>query len=127
MKILIWVLTILISICVNTMIGYAIGIRAGSILLYLVECYIAKKLCDKWDERKKAKGEVKEVGKPESVSIATRNKTISETQITATGSPVSARENEPIQFCHKCGAKLINGAKFCQKCGTEALIVSDLN
>ena len=51
MKILIWFLTIVIGTIINTLLGYAIGVQAGAVLLYLVEFYIAKKLCEKWDER----------------------------------------------------------------------------
>lgn len=51
MEILIWVLTIVIGTTLNTLLGYAIGIKAGAFLLYLVEFYIAKKLCEKWNER----------------------------------------------------------------------------
>ena len=51
MEILIWVLTIVIGTILNTLLGYAIGIKAGAFLLYLVEFYIAKQLCKKWNER----------------------------------------------------------------------------
>lgn len=54
MKVLIWVLTILLGTIINTIIGVLTGIRAGSVLLYIVECLIAKKLCEKWDDQHKA-------------------------------------------------------------------------
>ena len=52
MKILIWVLAFFIGTIINTLLGYAIGIQAGAVLLYIAEFYIAKKLCEKWDEHK---------------------------------------------------------------------------
>ena len=55
MKALIWILTITLGTFLNAIIGYATGIQAGAILLYLVECYIARKLCKKWDEKKENK------------------------------------------------------------------------
>ena len=50
MKVLIWILTFFIGTVINTLIGYATGVRAGGVLLYIVEYFIAKKLCEKWDE-----------------------------------------------------------------------------
>lgn len=50
MKVLIWILTFFIGTVINTLIGYATGIRAGGVLLYIVEYFIAKKLCESWDE-----------------------------------------------------------------------------
>ena len=53
MKFIIWVLTFFIGTIINTLLGYALGIEAGAVLLYIAEFYIAKKLCEKWDEHKK--------------------------------------------------------------------------
>ena len=50
MKGLIYLLTFIIGTIINTLIGEAIGIRFGGYLLYIIEFYIAKKICDKWEE-----------------------------------------------------------------------------
>lgn len=55
MKALIWILTFLIGTTLNVLLGYATGVRAGAVLLYLLEYYIAKNLCEKWDNRVKNK------------------------------------------------------------------------
>ena len=51
MHALIWILTFVIGTVLNVLLGYAIGVRAGAVLLYIVEYYIAKNLCKKWDEK----------------------------------------------------------------------------
>lgn len=55
MKVLIWISTFLLGAIVNTLIGVATGIKAGSVLLFIVEYFIAKKLCEKWDEKQAGK------------------------------------------------------------------------
>ena len=49
MKVLIWIATIFVGTLLNALIGAATGVRAGALLLYLAEFYVAKKLCEKWD------------------------------------------------------------------------------
>lgn len=68
MKVLIWALTFIIGACVNTLIGYATGIRVGSMLLFLAEWYIAKKLCEKWDVHKKKKEERKKAAQSDNAA-----------------------------------------------------------
>ena len=50
MKVIIWILTLFVGSLVNILIGNALGIRAGALLLYIGECFIARKLCGKWDD-----------------------------------------------------------------------------
>ena len=50
MKVIIWILTLFIGSFVNILIGNALGIRAGALLLYIGEYFIARKLCEKWDD-----------------------------------------------------------------------------
>ena len=50
MKVLIYLLTFIIGTFINTLIGQAIGIRLGAYFLYIIEFFIAKKICDKWEE-----------------------------------------------------------------------------
>lgn len=52
MKVIIWILTIFIGSFLNSLLAYAVGIKAGAFLLYIVEFYVAHKLCEKWDEHK---------------------------------------------------------------------------
>ena len=53
MKVLIWILTFFVGTLLNTLLGYATGIKAGAVLLYIAEFFVARKLCEKWDERQK--------------------------------------------------------------------------
>lgn len=66
MKILIWVLTILVGTVINVTVGQLTGIQSGAFLLYIAEAFVAKLLCDKWNEHIKAKqGETGEKPMPE--------------------------------------------------------------
>lgn len=109
MKVLIWILTFLIGSILNTLLGYAIGIKAGAFLLYIVEFYIAKKLCEKWDQRKAQKQA--EENSQQSVFVP-------EKPVTASVDVVPETTERKIQFCRRCGTKLIEGSAFCSKCGT---------
>lgn len=119
MKVLIWVLTFFIGSILNTLIGYAIGIRAGAVLLYIAEYFIAKNLCKKWDEHKIAKEysaavRSSQIEKPAEV-IPVKQNTSPESQ----EAPVQKEtaNNMPILFCRHCGFKLVEGSAFCSKCG----------
>ena len=50
MKVLIWVLTLFFGALINNMIGEATGIKAGALVLFIAEGYLARKLCEKWDD-----------------------------------------------------------------------------
>lgn len=55
MKVFIWIGCIFVATLLNTLLGDIIGIKAGYMVFYFVVCFVAKKLCDKWDEYKEAK------------------------------------------------------------------------
>jgi len=50
MKIIIWIAVIYAGTVLNLLLGYITGIRAGALVLYFVEAWAARKLCQKWDE-----------------------------------------------------------------------------
>lgn len=112
MKVLIWIMTFVIGSILNTLLGYAIGIKAGAVLLYIVEFYIAKKLCEKWDQHKnqrqstnKSSQTVEE--KPKPIAVEVERDTFSKLP------------ERKIQYCRSCGSKLIDGSEFCSNCGTQ--------
>lgn len=55
MKILIWVLCLFVASMINTVLGYLTGFKAGYLVLYLVIVFVAKKLCEKWENYKTKK------------------------------------------------------------------------
>ena len=55
MKVLIWIGCFLVASILNTILGYATGIKAGYLVFYFFVYFVAKKLCNKWDERKPSK------------------------------------------------------------------------
>lgn len=125
MKVLIWISTFIIGSILNTFIGMATGIRAGSVLLYIVEYYIAKKLCQKWDEHKQEKNE-----NDRSTASSPVTNDADQPQITAPQAPVIEKStpmpvenSSAVRFCRKCGAKLVDNAQFCRKCGTAVIVV----
>ena len=92
MKVLIWILTIFIGTLLNNLIGQATGIKAGAMLLYLGEFFIARMLCEKWDEHlaKKAsreRGDIADVAQDVQPSL---NKTM-------LGTSNDYRDNEIVQ------------------------------
>lgn len=126
MKVLIWISTFLVGTLINTLIGYAIGIRAGAVLLYIVEYYVAKKLCEKWDEHKRTKeASTAEVfsEQVQSDDIFSYNQEGTKQVEIANEQPTSSVEEMPIQktisYCRRCGFKLVEGSEFCSNCGTK--------
>lgn len=89
----------------NTLLGYATGVKAGYLVFYLAVYFVAKKLCNKWDEHKEA--EEKQIRAAQSA-----NHPVVEDN---TNTEVDVR------FCRKCGEKLIHNSRFCRKCGTEVI------
>ena len=55
MKVLIWFGCIFVATILNTLLGYVTGIKAGYLVMYFGVYFVARKLCQKWDERKKFK------------------------------------------------------------------------
>lgn len=126
MKVLIWISTFFVGTLVNTLIGYAIGIRAGAVLLYIVEYYIAKKLCEKWDEHKRAKEVSSAEASSEQVqsveAFSYNQEETKQVEITNEQSTSSVEElptQKIISYCRRCGFKLVEGSEFCSNCGIK--------
>lgn len=126
MKVLIWISTFFVGTIINTLIGYVIGIRAGAVLLYIAEYFVAKKLCEKWDEHKCAKeaSTVETSTKRVMPGEITTDNQLVYNQVDTTGDQTVSSQNETtvfktIQYCRRCGFKLVEGSKFCSKCGTK--------
>lgn len=93
MRALIWIGCIFANAIITTLFKQN-GIILGAIptvLLYLGAVYLARYLCELWDERK-TKKKIQE-GKE------------------------SFKHNN--SFCKECGQRLIEHGKFCNKCGAE--------
>jgi ribosomal protein L40E len=157
MKVLIWIGCFLVASILNTILGYATGIKAGYLVFYFAVYFVAKKLCNKWDERKSIKKATET--KPKD-TITTENKcemcghvcdkttaakieddmgvryrnlcdacmeiyNTTPNEPTDLAESVESKIEEPvssaaqIQFCRKCGEKLMGNSRFCRKCGTE--------
>lgn len=95
MKVLIWIGCFFVATILNTLLGYATGIKAGYLVFYFAVYFVAKKLCNKWDEHKEDKEKRKKI-------------------VTST-----IDEINNIRFCRKCGEKLLDRSQFCSKCGAE--------
>jgi hypothetical protein len=126
MKVLIWISTFFVGTLINTLIGYAIGIRAGAILLYIVEYYIAKKLCEKWDEHKRIKEAAPAELSTEQVQpldgFSYNQEAKNQKEIVNEQSASSVEEAptiKTISYCRRCGFKLVEGSDFCSNCGTK--------
>lgn len=59
MKVLIWIGCFFVATILNTILGYATGVKVGYLIFYFAVYFVAKKLCNKWDEHKEAKAEQK--------------------------------------------------------------------
>ena len=57
MKVFIWIATLSIGAALNTLLGYITGFRAGPVLLFVAEFYLAHKWCQIWDAREQNKQE----------------------------------------------------------------------
>lgn len=143
MKVLIWIGCFIVATILNTLLGYATGIKVGYLLFYLAVYFVAKKLCSMWDEHKENKAAEKNapIQKPQ-VGFGYQGDTANNANIsTASGWQCSCGRVHPkyetscicgkskfdnlkpntdkICFCRKCGEKLIDNSRFCRKCGTE--------
>ncbi len=126
MKVLIWISTFFVGTLINTLIGYAIGIRAGAILLYIVEYYIAKKLCEKWDEHNRIKEATPAELSAEQVQpldgFSYNQKAKNQKEIVNEQSASNVEKTptiKTISYCRRCGFKLVEGSDFCSNCGTK--------
>lgn len=104
MKVLIWIGCFFVATILNTLLGYATGVKVGYLIFYFAVYFVAKKLCNKWDEHKNAKAEQRRAVQPNYVSVEGKGETVGVDQI---------------RFCRRCGEKLIDSSRFCRKCGTE--------
>lgn len=52
MKALIWILSFIIFSILNVLLGYATGIKVGSVLFYIIWFYSCKAMCKAWDKHK---------------------------------------------------------------------------
>ncbi len=104
MKVLIWLLCIFANALITTLIKES-GVILGaipSVILFSITMWLARTLCNKWDEYKENKADSKNIHhQPCQTSI-------SET-------------NNKICFCRKCGEPLVENSQFCRKCGTQAV------
>ncbi len=104
MKVLIWIGCFFVATILNTILGYATGVKVGYLIFYFAVFFVAKKLCNKWDEHKEAKAEQKKAAQQNSVVIEEKTEAI---------------DTDQVSFCRKCGEKLIDNSQFCRKCGIE--------
>ena len=115
MKVLIWVLCLFLNALITTIIkdnGVILG-AIPTVILYGVTIWLARTLCKRWDERKTDKTPDQTVKDDVSPASDKSNDTPATTIVEPADS--TAR----IQFCRKCGEKLVENSRFCRKCGTE--------
>lgn len=115
MKVLIWLLCFFVNGLITTLIRES-GVILGAIptvILFASTMWLARTLCQKWDEhkwviesKKKSSAQQKNIVVEESAKITDANQ---------------------VRFCRKCGEKLIGNSKFCRKCGTEIVVVDKIN
>lgn len=61
MKVLIWIGCIFVASILNAILGEITGFKIGYLLFYLGVSFLARKLCQKWDEHKEAKAQKKRI------------------------------------------------------------------
>lgn len=124
-KVLIWIGCFFVATVLNVLLGYATGIKVGYFIFYLAVYFVAKKLCEKWEQHKNKDDTNSCSGEHDNyVQIQTEqeNKFDSADVVESEG---SVRDTNQIRFCRKCGEKLINRSRFCRKCGTEIVSMED--
>ena len=137
MKVLIWFGCIFVATILNTLLGYATGIKVGYVLFYFGIYFVARKLCEKWDEHQEAKKRQAEFAPKQPAAagwrcVCGKDHPAYETSCVCGQSkfdaakqpkPNVAATNLPtapkICFCRKCGEKLIEESKFCRACGNR--------
>lgn len=97
-KVLIWIGCFFATTLLNVLLVLVTGYRAGFLPLYFAMFILPKKLCNKYEQHKEVKAMVKKA---------------------VASSSVSAIETNNIQYCKKCGKKLLDNSRFCRNCGTE--------
>ena len=102
MKFLIWFLCIFANAAITVLVkemGFTLGV-IPTVILFGSTLWLARTLCNKWDEYKWNKTTTQNVAPQESPSTVSEN-------------------NDQIRFCRKCGEELLENSRFCRKCGTE--------
>lgn len=125
MKVLIWIGCFFVATILNTLLGYATGIKIGYVIFYLAVYFVAKNLCAAWDEHKEAKAKQKKTAQQQYIAVEEKTET---DYINKTDTPESQiidgdtpPQKDKIRFCRKCGEELINNSQFCRKCGTKII------
>ena len=112
MKVLIWIGCFFVATILNTLLGYATGLKAGYLVFYFAVYFVAKKLGNKWDEYKAAKAEQKKVTQQQNIVIEEK---------------AAVEDVNQVRFCRKCGEKLLNNSQFCRRCGTEIILNEEIS
>lgn len=107
MKVLIWIGCFFVATILNTILGYATGVKVGYLIFYFAVYFVAKKLCNKWDEHKEAKTAKKKTTQQQNMVVEEK---------------ALVENADQVRFCRKCGEKLLNNSQFCRKCGTEVKV-----
>lgn len=129
MKALIWFLTIVIVVFLNTLLGAVAGWRVGYLVIYLLIGFVAKKLCNAWDNRSKKKQSGETELSPETennlAELASQScfereadmPSLPETTEAEQTAMAEQKELPKVRFCRKCGFQLLDGSDFCSQCG----------
>ncbi len=111
-KALIWIACILVATILNTLLGYATGVKAGYLVFYFAVYFVAKKLCDKWDEHLEVK---KRKTNCSSSTNSPDSNTIPNTDLSAISkSNLSSRRKI---CCPSCQTYNSHKARICSSCG----------
>lgn len=126
MKFFIWFLCLLVNSIITTFFKED-GITLGAIptaILWGATMWLAGTLCKKWDEHKENKEAANKAQlKPSPQYTPVKTTTLQSAPIKSTVSqPVLQNPiDDQIDFCEKCGSKLLDNAIFCNKCGTKVV------
>lgn len=55
MKVLIWIGCFVVATILNTLLGYATGVKVGYLIFYFGVYFVARNLCNKWDDYREFK------------------------------------------------------------------------
>lgn len=118
MKVLIWFLTILVATILNALLGYATGIKAGYLVFYIAVYFVAKKLCQKWDERNQ-NNDVAGLNQLNETVIQSGDSVAPVSREVDSSVSTEVASTPEIRYCRKCGYELIGNSDFCSNCGTQ--------
>lgn len=125
MKVLIWIGCFFVATVLNTILGYVTGFKIGFFIFYPAVYFVAKKLCDKWEQHKHNSDNITytEENNDSILTQIDRGSIINSADIIENKEGIS--DTNKICFCRKCGEKLIDNSRFCRKCGIEIVIVEE--